>query len=41
MATLIPHSRLVTLPSRNHILTANEPAWPLFLGELDRFIATE
>lgn len=38
MATLIPDSRLVTLPGRNHILTASEPAWPLFLHELDRFL---
>jgi len=41
MATLIPHSRLVTLPSRNHILTATEPSWPLFLSELDRFVAAD
>lgn len=39
MATLIPGSRFVTLPGRNHILTEWEPAWPLFLGELDRFLA--
>ncbi|MDN5797484.1 MAG: alpha/beta fold hydrolase [Intrasporangium sp.] len=36
---LIPDSHLVMLGSRNHILTAGEPAWPAFLGELDRFLA--
>jgi pimeloyl-ACP methyl ester carboxylesterase/DNA-binding winged helix-turn-helix (wHTH) protein len=39
MAALIPGSRLVTLPGENHLLTAIEPAWPMFLAELDRFLA--
>ena len=39
LAALIPGSRLVPLNSPNHILTAVEPAWPLFLGEVDRFLA--
>jgi pimeloyl-ACP methyl ester carboxylesterase/DNA-binding winged helix-turn-helix (wHTH) protein len=39
LAALIPDSELVFLPSRNHILTAGEPAWPLFLTEIDRFLA--
>lgn len=39
MAGLIPGSRLVTLPGRNHILTSTEPAWPIFRRELDRFLA--
>jgi pimeloyl-ACP methyl ester carboxylesterase/DNA-binding winged helix-turn-helix (wHTH) protein len=38
LAALIPGSRLVPLPSRNHILTDFEPAWPVFLRELDRFL---
>ncbi len=38
LAALIPGSRLVPLPSRNHILTDFEPAWPTFLRELDRFL---
>jgi len=38
-AALIPGSRLVPLDSRNHILTGSEPAWPVFLDELDRFLA--
>jgi pimeloyl-ACP methyl ester carboxylesterase/DNA-binding winged helix-turn-helix (wHTH) protein len=39
LATLIPGSRLVPLDSRNHILTNFEPAWPVFLREVDRFLA--
>ncbi len=38
LAALIPGSRLVPLPSRNHILTDFEPAWPMFLRELDQFL---
>jgi pimeloyl-ACP methyl ester carboxylesterase/DNA-binding winged helix-turn-helix (wHTH) protein len=38
LAALIPGSRLVTLDSRNHILTEREPAWAVFLRELDRFL---
>jgi pimeloyl-ACP methyl ester carboxylesterase/DNA-binding winged helix-turn-helix (wHTH) protein len=41
LAALIPGSRLVPLNSPNHILTAVEPAWPLFLGEVDRFLAQD
>ena len=39
LATLIPGCQLVSLPSRNHILTSTEPAWPMFLGEVERFLA--
>ncbi len=39
LAALIPNSELHFLASRNHILTADEPAWPLFLAEIDRFLA--
>ncbi|MPY94504.1 MAG: alpha/beta fold hydrolase [Acidimicrobiia bacterium] len=39
LAALVPGSRLVTLGSRNHILTASEPAWGVFLDELGRFLA--
>jgi len=35
----IPDSRLRLLDSRNHILTAHEPAWPEFLTELDQFLS--
>jgi DNA-binding winged helix-turn-helix (wHTH) protein/pimeloyl-ACP methyl ester carboxylesterase len=40
LAALVPGSRLVPLDSRNHILMADEPAWPVFLYELDAFLAT-
>ncbi len=38
LAGLIPDSRLVPLDSRNHILRADEPAWPRFLEEVDAFL---
>jgi pimeloyl-ACP methyl ester carboxylesterase len=38
LAALIPGSRLVPLDSRNHLLRPDEPAWPHFLDELDRFL---
>ena len=39
LASLIPQSRLVALGSNNHLLTATEPAWPVFCAELDAFLA--
>ena len=39
LVSLIPGSRLVMLNSRNHILVADEPAWPEFLTELRDFLA--
>ena len=39
LATLIPDSRLVALPSNNHLLTASEPAWQMFRSEIDAFLA--
>lgn len=41
LAALIPDSELRFLDSRNHILTADEPAWPTFLAEVDRFLAAD
>ena len=38
LAALIPDSELRFLNSRNHILTAHEQAWPVFLTEVDRFL---
>ncbi len=38
MASLIPTSRLVPLDSRNHLLTASEEAWPVFIEEVVRFL---
>ena len=35
---MIPGSRLVLLPGRNHLLRRDEPAWPQFLAELERFL---
>lgn len=39
LASLIPSARFVPLEGRNHILLADEPAWPLFLTELHAFLA--
>jgi pimeloyl-ACP methyl ester carboxylesterase/DNA-binding winged helix-turn-helix (wHTH) protein len=41
LAELIPDSRLVVLDGRNHLLTADEPAWPRFLDELHAFLAEQ
>jgi len=38
MAAAIPHARLVTLESRNHILLEGEPAWDRFLAEVNGFL---
>jgi pimeloyl-ACP methyl ester carboxylesterase/DNA-binding winged helix-turn-helix (wHTH) protein len=38
LAALIPHARFVPLASRNHLLRADEPAWDVFLGEVDSFL---
>jgi pimeloyl-ACP methyl ester carboxylesterase/DNA-binding winged helix-turn-helix (wHTH) protein len=38
LASLIPDCRFVSLPSRNHIVM-DEPAWPIFLDEIDRFLS--
>lgn len=40
LAGLIPDSRVAFLDSRNHILLEDEPAWPAFLAEVDRFLET-
>jgi pimeloyl-ACP methyl ester carboxylesterase len=39
LAARIRNSRLVPLESHNHILTSTEPAWPVFLDEVDQFLA--
>jgi len=41
LATLIPDARFVELDSRNHILLADEPAWPRFLDEARAFLAED
>lgn len=40
LASLIPDSRFVALDSSNHILLEDEPAWPVFMAELEAFLAT-
>jgi len=39
LAASIPGARLVALESENHILLADEPAWPIFLREVTDFVA--
>lgn len=41
LAALIPGSRLVLLDSRNHLMRPDEPAWSVFLAELERFLDEE
>lgn len=41
LATLIPGSRFIALESCNHILLADEPAWPIFLSEVEAFLAED
>lgn len=38
LAGLIPDSRFVQLDSENHMLLADEPAWPHFLAEVRHFL---
>jgi pimeloyl-ACP methyl ester carboxylesterase/DNA-binding CsgD family transcriptional regulator len=38
LAAEIPGARLVTLESNNHVLLEGEPAWPVFLREIDQFL---
>ncbi len=38
--TMVPGSRLVRLPSNNHILQANEPAFATFIDEVERFVSS-
>ncbi|MEO6997358.1 MAG: alpha/beta fold hydrolase [Terracoccus sp.] len=41
LAGLIPEARFVPLHSQNHILLADEPAWPSFLAEVTAFVGAE
>ena len=41
LASSIPGARMVTLDSANHILLADEPAWPVYLAELTEFMAPD
>ncbi|TQK70321.1 alpha/beta fold hydrolase [Nocardioides sp. SLBN-35] len=41
LAAAIPDARLVMLDSRNHVLLADEPAWPVFRHEVAGFLAAD
>lgn len=41
LAAEIPDARLVMLESANHVLLADEPAWPVFRQEVAAFLAAE
>jgi pimeloyl-ACP methyl ester carboxylesterase len=38
LAAEIPNARYVSLPSANHLLLAEEPAWQMLLEELSTFL---
>ena len=38
LAAAIPNARLVVLESENHVPTPDEPAWPVFIAEIDAFL---
>ena len=38
LAASIPGARYVSLPSANHLLLEDEPAWAMFLEELRLFL---
>jgi DNA-binding winged helix-turn-helix (wHTH) protein/pimeloyl-ACP methyl ester carboxylesterase len=39
MARSIPHAKFVTLESDNHVVLADEPAWPKLIGEIETFLS--
>jgi pimeloyl-ACP methyl ester carboxylesterase/AraC-like DNA-binding protein len=39
LARCIPRARFVPVDGENHILLAEEPAWPVFVAEMRRFLA--
>lgn len=41
LASTIDGARLVTLPSDNHIVLEDEPAWPIFVHELQEFLKSD
>ena len=41
VAALRPGARLVHLSSKNHILQKNEPAWPVFISEVRKFLGVD
>lgn len=38
LASRIPGSRLIELPSRNHLVIPQEPAWAIFVRELHKYL---
>lgn len=38
LAALVPGARFVPLHGRNHLLLADEPAWPMFVAEVTAFV---
>jgi pimeloyl-ACP methyl ester carboxylesterase len=38
LAAGIPNARYISLPSANHLMLQEEPAWSLFLDELGLFL---
>ncbi len=40
LAAMIPGARFVALEGRNHLILENEPAWPRFIEEVRKFLAT-
>jgi len=41
MAAMIPNARFVGLEGQNHLILEDEPAWPRFRDEVDRFLAED
>jgi pimeloyl-ACP methyl ester carboxylesterase len=41
MAAMIPNARFVPLEGQNHLILENEPAWPRFMDEVVRFLASD
>jgi DNA-binding NarL/FixJ family response regulator len=41
LAANIPGARLVTLESKNHIVLGDEVAWPVFVREVEAFLAPD
>jgi pimeloyl-ACP methyl ester carboxylesterase len=37
----IPNARFVELESANHVILADEPAWPVFTREMRAFLAAD
>ena len=41
LASQIPEARFVPLESSNHIVLEDEPAWPILVAEVERFLAPD